>query len=89
MATSTLLPPSPPALSSAVEVVVNLTQAKKLAWHALGAPLSGAFLIIKSREPKNGVFTQDVAVTVNAVWAELGENCSVELTMFFGLVWSK
>jgi hypothetical protein len=29
---------------------------------ALGAARSEAFLIIKSREPRNGVFTQDVAV---------------------------
>jgi hypothetical protein len=39
----------------------------------------------KSSAPRNGVRTQVVAVTVNAVSVELGENCSVELTTFFGL----
>jgi len=87
--TSTLLPPSPPALSSAVEVVVSLTHLKTLPWHALGAPDCASFLMMKSSALRNGVCTHDVAVTVKAVCAELGENCSVELITFFGLLWSK
>jgi hypothetical protein len=40
---------------------------------------------MKSSAPRNGVRTQVVAVTVNAVSVELGENCRAELTTFFGL----
>src|SRR5581483_10971682 len=90
-ATSTLLPPLPLLVqaalghSAAVAVVVMLTQPKPLPWHPAGAPGWEPCSVNILRTLKNGVLTQELAVTVNAVLSALGENCSVDVTTSLGL----
>ena len=47
-------------------VVTTLTQAKKLPWQTPGAPASESLGFRAFRMPRNGVLTQDVAVTLNS-----------------------
>src|SRR6476661_3771645 len=94
-ATSTLLPPPPLPVqatlgqSADVAVAVVMTQPKPLVEQPAGAPAATFLLNNDLSTLRNGVFTHDVAVTVNWVLELLGENCSVELTTSIGLAWLK
>ena len=68
-----------------VAVAVTMTQPKPLVEQPAGA-VTEAFLWTRElRTLRNGVFTHEVAVTVNCVLELLGENCSVEQTTSVGL----
>jgi hypothetical protein len=75
--------------SADVAVAVVTTQPKPLVEQPIGAPASTFLWNSEFSTLKNGVFTHDVAVTVNCVLELFGENCSVELTTSVGLAWLK
>jgi len=68
----------------AVAVETTLVQAKELL-QAGGASLAGVPGAIKSSTDRNGVFTHDVAVTVNSVCCVFGANAMLVCTTSVGL----
>src|SRR5262245_8297433 len=89
-----LLPPAPTVHAelgqrAAVAVVTTLMQAWKLPWQTAGAPASESLGLRAFKMPRNGVLTQDVAVTLNSVLSALGENSSELFTTLLGLAVAK